>query len=318
MTVANQVPYVKSSWNSPVNLAPIQEEPTLSVVVYLADNAFFRTLGLRIIEGRAFAAGEYLDWAVLNTQDSQVNLPGVIVTRAVAARLFPDESAVGKVIYAWGDKPVRVIGIVERLMVPDDQDRADASQYAIALPIRISFDIGSYLIRTQPERRGEVLAAALVALKRNAADRVLLSKAVYSDLRRDFYSEDRSMALLLSIACALLLLITMLGMVGLSSFWVEQRTRQIGMRRALGATRRQILVYFQIENLVLVSVGIVLGMVLAYGINLFLMSRYELPRLPALYLPVGAAVLWLLGQASVLWPATRAASIPPAVATRHR
>jgi putative ABC transport system permease protein len=46
------------------------------------------------------------------------------------------------------------------------------------------------------------------------------------------------------------------------------------------------------------------------------MGKYELPRLPAIYLPVGAVVLWLLGQASVLGPARRAAAVPPAVATR--
>ena len=55
---------------------------------------------------------------------------------------------------------------------------------------------------------------------------------------------------------------------------------------------------------------------LAYGINQLLMGKYELPRLPAMYLPVGAVVLWLLGQLSVLGPARRAAAVPPAVATR--
>ena len=58
------------------------------------------------------------------------------------------------------------------------------------------------------------------------------------------------------------------------------------------------------------------GMTLAYGINQLLMGKYELPRLPLFYLPVGAVLLWLLGQASVLGPAIRAAAVPPAVATR--
>ena len=57
-------------------------------------------------------------------------------------------------------------------------------------------------------------------------------------------------------------------------------------------------------------------MIMAYAINQLLMGRYELPRLPAMYLPVGALVLWLLGQVSVFGPARRAAAVPPAVATR--
>jgi putative ABC transport system permease protein len=135
-------------------------------------------------------------------------------------------------------------------------------------------------------------------------------------MRRDFYQADRSMAWLMVAVCVALLVVTALGIVGLASFWVQQRTRQIGVRRALGATRGQILRYFQTENFLLATLGIVLGMILAYGINQLLMGRYELPRLPILYLPIGAVVLWLLGQISVFGPARRAAAVPPAVATR--
>src|SRR5690606_19364891 len=110
--------------------------------------------------------------------------------------------------------------------------------------------------------------------------------------------------------------VTAFGIVGLANFWVQQRNKQIGIRRALGATRRDILRYFQLENFMLATIGIVLGMGLAYGLNQVLMERYELARLPLLYLPVGAVVLWALGQAAVYWPARRAASVPPAVATR--
>jgi putative ABC transport system permease protein len=56
--------------------------------------------------------------------------------------------------------------------------------------------------------------------------------------------------------------------------------------------------------------------VLAYAINLLLMTHYELPRLPFFYLPIGAAMLWGLGQLAVLGPALRAAAVPPVVATR--
>jgi putative ABC transport system permease protein len=113
-----------------------------------------------------------------------------------------------------------------------------------------------------------------------------------------------------------LLIITALGVVGLASFWVQQRTRQIGIRRALGATKTDILRYFQTENFILASLGIILGMGLAYAINLWLMSKYQVARLPSEYLPIGAALLWLLGQIAVLGPALRAATIPPAIATR--
>jgi len=104
--------------------------------------------------------------------------------------------------------------------------------------------------------------------------------------------------------------------VGLASFWVAQRRKQIGIRRALGATRADILRYFQTENFLIVTFGIVVGMAMAYGISLLLMMHYELPHLPWLYLPIGAIALWLIGQLAVLGPALRAAAVPPVVATR--
>jgi putative ABC transport system permease protein len=72
----------------------------------------------------------------------------------------------------------------------------------------------------------------------------------------------------------------------------------------------------QIENLLVVGAGIVLGMLLAYAVNLWLMRHYELSRLPWIYLPFGAALMLVLGQLAVLAPARRAAAVPPVVATR--
>jgi putative ABC transport system permease protein len=115
---------------------------------------------------------------------------------------------------------------------------------------------------------------------------------------------------------AALLGVTALGITGLASFWVQQRTRTIGIRRALGATRGDILGYFQTENFLIVAFGILPGIAMALGTNLVLMKFYELPRLPLLYLPIGAIALWALGQMAVLHSALRAANVPPVVATR--
>jgi putative ABC transport system permease protein len=113
-----------------------------------------------------------------------------------------------------------------------------------------------------------------------------------------------------------LLLVTGLGIVGMVSFWVTRRTKQIGTRRALGARRFDIRRYFMIENLIVVGLGVALGLVLTYGFNMWLMQHYELPRLSWYYAPLGALVVLLLGQLAVFGPATRATRVSPAVATR--
>lgn len=318
-TTVNQVPFVNSSWNSGVNLQPDQQRSTLNASNYMAEESFIETFGLNLVAGRNFTADEYVDFDVLNDPDSNARVPGVIITRSMASRLFPGEDALGKSIYVWGNDPMPIIGIVEHLVRPSMQGGPAAREYTMIFPIKVGYNLGgNYVIRTSPERRQEVLEAASEALRNSGPRRIILepNTKTFEQLRRDFYQQQRGMAWLLGVVCVALLLVTALGIVGLASFWVQQRTKQIGVRRALGATKGQILRYFQTENFLLATIGIVLGMLAAYGINQWLMSAYELARLPLYYLPAGAVVLWLLGQIAVFGPARRAASVPPAIATR--
>ncbi len=315
-TSLNHVPFDNSSWNSSISLQPEQPMPNLNSAVYLGEN-LVHTLGLRIVEGRDFKPDEYADWEALNEPDSKLTVPAAILTREVAEKLFPGESAIGKNIYSWNsnDAPHRVVGVVERLIRPNDNGGPAESGYSMLLPVH-NVTMGRFALRTEPGRRAEVQKAAVAALERNSARRIILREGPFTEVIETYYRQDRSMAWLLVAVCIALLVVTALGIVGLASFWVQQRTKQIGVRRALGATRAQILRYFQTENFLLATIGIVLGMLLAYAINQLLMGKYELPRLPLLYLPVGAVALWLLGQIAVYWPARRAASVPPALATR--
>lgn len=312
-SVTNQIPFGNSSWNSGVNLTPDQKIATLNATTYLGDERLVDTLGLQLVEGRKFNADEFSVFG-----EDQTRIASAIITRSMAQKLFPGESAVGKSFYSWGDKPIRVVGVVDHLARPNEGGRGVAAyEFSMLFPVKVAYSLGgNYLLRTEPGRRAEVIKAAVAALERNSPNRIILKQDTLEELRADYYRQDRSMAWLLVAVCIALLVVTALGIVGLASFWVQQRTKQIGIRRALGSTRGQILRYFQTENFLLATIGIVIGMTLAYSTNLWLMQRYELPRLPLLYLPCGAIALWLLGQLAVLGPARRAAAVPPAVATR--
>ena len=296
-----------------------QKQPTMNATVYMAGDSFMDTTGLKLVSGRRFNTDEFIDWSVLNAPGTTTQIPSVIITRSMADKLFPGADAVGKSFYSWGDDPIRVIGVVDHLARPNAQGGPVAREYSMLFPISAPYNLGgNYLIRAEPTRRAEVMKAAINALRKNGPNRIVIEEnsKTMEDMRKDYYQQDRAMAWLLATVIIALLIVTALGIVGLASFWVQQRTKQIGIRRALGATRSQILRYFQIENFLLATIGIGLGMLLAYAINQLLMGKYELPRLPLVYLPIGAVALWLLGQFAVFWPARRAAAVPPAVATR--
>jgi len=311
-----QVPFGNSSSNSGIKLDPKQKLSTLNATMYSGEN-LVPAFGLQLVAGRDLQPDDFRDFDEVvrgaAAKDAKSLPHTVIITQNMANRLWPGQPALGKQIYLL-DYPMTVVGVVKELIRPSIWDDS-AKSYSMIFPMRMAR--GEYVIRTKtPEDRERVLAAALTKLKEINPHRVVLKKHTFDDMRHDFFQNDRAMAGLLIGVCVALLIVTALGIVGLGSFWVAQRRRQIGVRRALGATRSNILRYFQTENFLLATIGIGVGMVMAYGINLLLMVHYELPRLPGIYFPVGAVLLWIIGQLAVLGPAMRAAAVPPVVATR--
>jgi putative ABC transport system permease protein len=136
------------------------------------------------------------------------------------------------------------------------------------------------------------------------------------ETRTRSYLEDAAMIRLLVFIVSLLTAITGLGIVGLASFNVARRTKQIGTRRALGASRPAILRYFLLENFLVSGVGIVTGAALAVGLNIWMVQVFDLTPLAWYIIPLAMVALGLVGQAAVFGPARRASLVSPAVATR--
>lgn len=316
-SLVSQVPLTNSSWNSGVTKMPENNAQPTNATMYMGDEAMLDTFGVKLVAGRTFNPDEFLE--IPNEAAFNRGFPKVaIITRGLAEALYPGESAVGKFFHMGTPEPITIIGLVDSLRRPGKGRPSEQAQYSMLLPVNFPYTLANrYVVRVQPSADPkQVLDTVVAELKKQNSRRVILDKQTFPEIRHTFFAQDRSMVVLLSIVCLILLVVTAFGIVGLASFWVQQRTKQIGVRRALGATRGQVLRYFQTENFLIVTGGVVLGMLLAFGINQLLMSKYELPRLPWMYLPIGALCLWALGQLAVLWPALRAASIPPATATR--
>ena len=317
VSTANMMPLGQSGWQAGVALDPNgPDSSTLAIGVYMGE-AMVETLGLRVVEGRDFAPEEIrvVDESV---SARAIEADTVIVTRHVAQALFPTESAVGKTIYfgTGATAPaMRIVGVVDTLMTPWAQASADAYD-SIIVPQRLLSNKAQYAIRTEPGQRDRVMAATEAALTPVRADRVLVRNRATTDSRVMRYKGERIGAGMLVAVSIGLLLVTGSGIVGVASLWVSQRRKQIGVRRALGAGRLDILRYFVTENLLITTAGVAAGVALALGLNQLLVSRLELPRLPVEYLVGGVVALWTLGVIAVLGPAWRAAAVPPAVATR--
>lgn len=284
------------------------------------------TLGLQLVAGRDFLPDDYIDFG-MDAGSIKFRQTPIIITQAVADKLFADGHALGQVLanpHSKGDQDnsYRVVGIVRHLLRYQLSNTSDGrAEYAAILAGRVvNTPILSFVVRTDPRQRGRVLKSIPGVLKTQFGSGMMpgikIEGKTYESLRESAFSSWRAAVWLLASVCLVVVVVTAVGIMGLTGYWVQQRTRQVGIRRALGARRIDILRYFQVENLLIVGVGVAAGMALAYGVNLYLMRHYELERLPWGWLPVGAVALWLLGQLAVLSPALRAAAVPPVVATR--
>ena len=298
----------KAALDRAMQIMSLQGTSCIEPSVYDGSPGLLATLGLHLVEGRDFRPDEYVV--------GQNTPPVAIISRALAQRLFPAQNALGKELYV-GPRIIRVVGIVGTLLAPNLHG-AGRNYETMIWPQKPDASSVDYVLRSAPQDRERILQAAKVTLLKINPSRIIDPKYMetYTQIRAQYFQRDTTMIGLLLASALGLLFVTALGITGLANFWVGQRTRSIGIRRAIGATRGDILRYFQIENFLIVTGGVVLGVLLAIGLNLLLMKHYELPRLPLWYLPVGAVVLWLLGQLSVLAPALRASNVPPVVATR--
>jgi putative ABC transport system permease protein len=313
VAASRSIPQLQGIDAGDISLDADRKGKVVRAAYYYGDEHLRATFGLHLIAGRDFVATEI--------QHGHAG-PGsavVIVSKPVAEQLFPGGNALGQKVYQDG-KPATIVGIVERLQIPMSEDKNSSWVFnSVIEPLRADVLWPGYAVRVRPSRTEESIREihkALFAVNpmRHMPDGAGIHS--FSELRARHFSHERGIALLMSVICVILLSVTGAGIVGLSSLWVGQRTRQIGVRRAIGARKIDILRYFQIENLLIAGGGAVVGSLFALGLSEWLMSHYEMMPLPPFYVAIGVVAMLVLGQAAVLVPARRASNVPPFVAAR--
>jgi putative ABC transport system permease protein len=303
MTRIRLMKFAVEGWPAPTR----GSEPTADMRGITSPD-YFATLGIPLISGRTFTADEL-----------QQNQPVIVVNQALAAKLWPGQDAIGKHISSVGPAkpgapPVRytVIGV-----------QGDARQFSLEDQPRpeITRPMSDFTNLTLSVRSGIDPDSLTAAIKQQiwAVDRGL---PVYNVLRMqdiidDTLSERRFSSFLLSIFGGLGILLACIGIYGALTFNVVQRTREIGIRMALGADRNGVLRMIMSHGLVLVGIGISIGIIA--GIVLTSVLRSLLfgiqPSDPGMYAIASAAILFVAAAACYV-PARRATKIAPSIALR--
>jgi putative ABC transport system permease protein len=309
----NAIPISGGGWSMGLQTEPGAANQGVGVAVYMVDEHGLNALDVELIGGENFSESD-IRWR----QNAQPDWPDkVILTKAMAEELYPENNwdyALGKTVYINDNEPMVITGIIDKLQAP--WVGWNGVERAMLSPEHILFGSTRYFVRTKPGMRDEMMPYVEELLASSNKGRIIRSMRSMEETRERSYREDSAMINILTTVMIVLTLVTALGIVGLASFSVNRRKKQIGTRRALGASQGAILRYFMVENFIISSFGVVLGAGLTIALNIALVEQFSLTPIDWYLIPAGMLVLWFVGQAAVFGPAKSAAKITPALATR--
>jgi putative ABC transport system permease protein len=311
----HQIPL--SGGGSNTGRKPIGSEmDTLPAPYYIVTEDIVDALGTEIVEGRTFnqtdfdetRANEELD----ETTPQHYN---IVVSKPFADAMYPDGDALGKQVQSNGGERVNTIVGIMREMHNSWMGWEERNQVML-IPGRPGDDRRMrYAVRVEPAAVSTAYTE-LEELMLGINPGRIVSVRTLAEIKKETFAADNAMMNMLTGVIFFLILVTSLGIVGLTASAVTQRTRQIGTRRALGATKVDIVRYFLVENWLITGFGLAFGVAATYGLNYLLVHVAEIPKMDPLLLVGGVLLLWLTGVLAALVPALKATSVAPEVATR--
>jgi predicted permease len=268
---------------------------------------FFGALGVPLVAGRDFT-----------DDDRRGSELVVIVSHSVAQRLFPNGDAVNRRFWwtepMFGDRvPRRIVGVVADV---DDENVAPGPALTVYHPFRQMPAGGRLFVQTSADPYA-LVEPVTRTIREISPDQPVERGATLADVRAEVLAPERLNAFVLSGFAGMALLIAVVGMAGVLAFSVSARTREFGVRLAIGSTRRRLLTQVLAEGALIAAIGIVAGAAGGYGLGRVAASSVESTRLPGAWPVLGAAAV-LMGAAVVasLMPAARASRVDVVQALR--
>ena len=278
------------------------------VQMTFAAGDYYKAMGIDVVEGRVFETNDHLS-----------ALPNVVISRSAARLLWPGESAVGKRLLRLGLTTwFTVVGVVDDVMQDNFRDPPNPLVYFPLVgpdPRNWAISSPAYVVKTA---RAEEIAPEMRAIVRQVSPFAPMYRVfTMAGLARDTIVDVSFTMLTLAVAAALALILGAVGLYGVLSYVVAERTREIGVRMALGARSGQVMRMVVGQGTRVVGIGVVIGIVVAYastralGGLLFGVAAVDTASFIAMSLFMIA-----IGLVASYLPARRASSVDPMVSLR--
>jgi putative ABC transport system permease protein len=272
---------------------------------YVASPNILDTLGVHLVSGRLLKDTDI-------DLDPNAKNSTVIISRALEQLVFKGKSAVGQQFVENDGSVDRIVGVFDKFYNPYGWPIHEYTYFAAGMA---SFGGARFLVHTEPGKIKQVIPEIEKRLLQVNDGRTVDFRTI-DEIKNRYFTESRIVIGGMAAVIVLLIIVTGLGIVGVTSFAVTERRKQIGTRRALGATKPAILRYFLLENWIITNSGLLLGIALAYTLNYVLVTKAGGEKLDWRFVVAGVVLLWLQGLFATLAPATRATAVSPVIATR--
>lgn len=294
----NQTPLLFGGMNGNIFVIDKQDTTNIGMVPYQLGSVSMReTLDLALLQGR---------WLEETDVDTEV----IVISEQLAKQLFADGEVLGQQTSAG-----RVIGVVSDVLT---QRYADHQNYAIYLPWNMpNADYGYQLVvKTAPGQLDRVREQLPTVLKTVELEVDIGTLQSFAELHRTLFRSETGLATLLAVLSGLMLLVAMISAYSHALFHGVQQQKEIGIKRALGASRPRIMLEVLSESWLTTLTGASVGMVLALALQQQLAKVLSMPALPWSLLLVSLLLLLLCVSIATWYPARLATRVSPATATK--
>jgi predicted permease len=309
VAISSGLPFGGNATSNPVRTrdpSTLPEGESVFASWRIVDPNFFDVMQIGLIDGRVFTEHD----------DSFQNAP-IILGRGLARRLWPDESAIGKRVFPTpGDTPYTVVGVVEDIALTDLTGVNEQPQIYYPVSLWSFWDTMTFAVRTQvpPETLTASVRRVLLAID---PEQPVYRFDTLANLTNQNLHNPRMNSWLLTVFAGLALLLAVIGIYAVMHTMVTQRTREIGVRMALGARRIAVLSLMLRQGGRLVLLGLGIGAVLAWRFCTLLENQlFETDATDIKTYGAAAVIISLAGLIAIFIPARRATKVDPVIALR--
>lgn len=274
------------------------------VKIFLTNEELANTLALALVEGRFLTKDDQRDFG------SEGN-GNIVITESLKKALYGDKSALGQ-----ETNNGRIVGVVQDIML--DPSIPEDKQYGVFGNniMEWVFTGRNYLLKVTPGQTEKIRNQISDTILGVQAERDIYRIRTMAEHLQRFYRHDKGLAQLFLMLCGLMIFVTAISSYAYSQFHISRQKKYIGIRRALGARKKDILLYVLTENWLVYAIGCALGLAMALGFNVLLSQYISLSKPDIMMFILASAVIFIAGTIATLIPAIKTSNIPPVIATR--